>query len=86
MMTDMDFINKEEEKYVADPKVGNFETIQDDEINLYNIWKVLAKRKEVIIAIFVISLLGATIYCFTASPIYRLETSAKLYMPKEYCD
>lgn len=73
----------QEEKYVADSKVGNFDTIRDDEINLSDIWKVLAKRKKVIIAIFVISLLSAAIYCFTASPIYRLEASAKLYMPKD---
>ena len=71
-------MNKEEEKYVVDPKLGNFGTIQDDEINFYNLWKVIAKRKGIIIAIFLISLLGATIYCFTAPPIYRLETYAKL--------
>ena len=80
----MDFMNKEEEeKCVVDPKLGNFGTIQADEINLYNLWKVIAKRKMIIIAIFLLSLLGATIYCFTAPPIYRLETYAKLYMPKD---
>jgi capsular polysaccharide biosynthesis protein len=79
----MDFMNKEEAKYVVDPKLGNVGTIQDDEINLYNLWKVIAKRKAIILAIFLIALLGATIYCFTAPPIYRLETYAKLYMPKD---
>ena len=82
-MSDMDIMNKKEEKYVVDPKLGNFGTIQDDEINLYNLWRVIAKRKAIIIAIFLISLLGATIYSFTAPPIYRLETYAKLYMPKD---
>ncbi len=73
----------QEEKCVADSKIGNFDTIRDDEIKLHDIWKVLAKRKKVVIAIFLISLLGAAIYCLTATPIYRLETSAKLYMPKD---
>jgi LPS O-antigen subunit length determinant protein (WzzB/FepE family) len=82
-MNDMVCMNKEEEKCVVDPKLGNFGTIQADEINLYNLWKVIAKRKMIIIAIFLLSLLGATIYCFTAPPIYRLETYAKLYMPKD---
>jgi hypothetical protein len=82
-MNEMDFMNKEEGKYVVDPKLGNLGTIRDDEINLYNLWKVIAKRKVIIIAIFLISLLGATIYCFTAPPIYRLETYVKLYMPKD---
>jgi len=72
-----------EEKNIVDPMVGNVETIQDDEINLYDLWKVIAKRKTIIIAIFLISILGATIYCFTASPIYRVETYVKLYMPKD---
>jgi len=80
----MNFINKkEEEKYVVDPKLGNDGTIQDDEIDLYKVWKVIAKRKATIIAIFLISLLGATLYCFTAPSIYRLETYAKLYMPRD---
>ena len=73
----------QEEKYVADSKVGNFDTIRDDEIKLHDIWIVLAKRKKVIIAIFLISILAAAIYCFTASPIYRLETHVKIYMPKD---
>jgi capsular polysaccharide biosynthesis protein len=73
----------QEEKYVADSKVGNFDTIRDDEINLSDMSKVLAKRKKGIIAIFLISILAAAIYCFTASPIYRLETHVKIYMPKD---
>lgn len=72
-----------EEKNIVDPMVGNVETIQDDEINLYDLWKVIAKRKTIIITIFLISILGATIYCFTASPIYRVETYVKLYMPND---
>jgi LPS O-antigen subunit length determinant protein (WzzB/FepE family) len=72
-----------EEKNVVDSKSSNFEIDKDDEINLYDLWKVIAKRKTIIIALFLISILGATIYCFTASPIYRVETYMKLYIPKD---
>lgn len=75
-------VNKEENN-MADSKADNFETMRDDETNLYDLWKVIVKRKIIIIAIFLISLLGATIYCFTAPNIYRLETHVKLYMPKD---
>jgi len=76
-------MDNKEEKNAVDSKVGNFEIVEDDEINLYDLWQVLAKRKKVIIALFLISLLGAAIYCFTAAPIYRLETSIKLYLPPD---
>lgn len=62
---------------MVDSQSGNYE------INLYDLWKVIVKRKMIIIAIFVISLFGAAIYCFTAPKIYRLETYVKLYMPKD---
>ena len=45
MMNEVDFMNKEEGKCMVDPKLGNFGTIQDDEINLYDLWKVIVKRK-----------------------------------------
>ena len=73
-------VNKEE-KNLVDSKAGNFETDEYDEINLYDLWKVIVKRKKIIIAIFLISLLGAVIYCFTAPQIYQLEIYVKLYMP-----
>lgn len=75
-------VNKEE-KNMVDSKAGNFETDEYDEINLYDLWKVIVKRKKIIIAIFLISLLSATIYCFTVPKIYRLETYMKLYIPKD---
>jgi LPS O-antigen subunit length determinant protein (WzzB/FepE family) len=73
----------EEEKNVVDSKAGNFEIDKDDEINLYDLWKVVVKRKMIIIAIVLISLLGAAMYCFIAPQIYRVETYVKLYMPKD---
>ena len=84
MTNEMDFMNKEEEKCVVDPKLGNFGTIQDDEINLYNLWKAIVKRKMTIIAIFLISLIGAMLYVFTSPEIYRLEAHMKLYLPKDW--
>jgi hypothetical protein len=72
-----------EETQAVDSKPGHCETIQDDKMNFYNLWKVLAKRKMIIIAIFLISVLGSAIYCSTRPPTYRLETYAKLSMPKD---
>jgi capsular polysaccharide biosynthesis protein len=75
-------VNKEE-KFAADSRAGHCDAIENDEITLSDIWQVLAKRKKVIIALFLISLLSAAIYCFTAAPIYRLDTHAKIYMPRD---
>ena len=77
-------VNQEEEKRRVDSKLGNCDAHRDDIMNFYNLWKVLAKRKMIIIAIFLISVLGAAIFCYTRPPIYRLETYAKLsLMSKE---
>ena len=72
-----------EDPHADDSRVGHSAAIENDEIRLFDIWQILANRKKVIIAIFLISLLGAAIYCFMAAPIYRLETHAKIYMPKD---
>ncbi len=76
-------MTNKEEKTMVDSQSGNFETNEYDKINLYDLWKVIIKRKIIIIGIFLISLLVATIYCFTAPEIYQIETLAKLFMPKE---
>ncbi|MCX5844285.1 MAG: Wzz/FepE/Etk N-terminal domain-containing protein [Deltaproteobacteria bacterium] len=73
-------VNKEERNTVTSQS-GNYQITQDDEINLYDLWKVIVKRKKIIITIFLISLLCATVYSFTASPIFRLEAYLKIYMP-----
>jgi len=75
-------VNKED-SIAAKSETGHIETTENDAINIYDLWMILAKRKMTIIAMLLASLLCAAIYCFTASPIYRLETHAKLYMPKD---
>ena len=37
----------------------------------------------IVIVLFLISLMGAMLYVFTAPRIYRLETHMKLYLPKD---
>lgn len=76
-------VNQEEEKCRVDSKLGDCDVHRDDIINFYNLWNFLAKRKMIIIAIFLISVLGTAIFCSTLPPIYRLEAYAKLYMPKD---
>jgi hypothetical protein len=75
-------VNKEERNTGTSPS-GNYEITQDDEIYLHDLWKVIVKRKMIIIAIFLIALLGATVYSFTAPQIYRLEAYIKLYVPND---
>jgi len=74
-------INKEE-KNVVDPCASHFATSQDDGINLYDLWSIIVKRKKVIIAIFIIFLMGAIIYCFITPNIYRVVTYIRVYIPK----
>jgi len=44
-----------------------------DEINLYDYWKVVVKRKKLIIGLFLISLLVAAIINLLAPKVYRGE-------------
>jgi capsular polysaccharide biosynthesis protein len=74
-------VNKEEEKNIVTSQSGNYGTTRDDEINLYDVWEVIVKRKKIIVALFLISLLGAAIYCFVTPKIYRLETYIKIHTP-----
>ena len=56
---------------------------RQDEISLSDLWAVVVKRKMIVIVLFLISLIGAMLYVFTAPRIYRLETHMKLYLPKD---
>ena len=47
----------------------------DDEIDLYELWLVLKKRKKIVLSITFILTLFAVLYCFLASPVYRTKTS-----------
>jgi len=46
---------------------------QEDEINLLDLWKVLAEQKKLIILTTVISMVLAIAYALLATPIYRAE-------------
>ncbi|ENO76175.1 Wzz/FepE/Etk N-terminal domain-containing protein [Thauera sp. 63] len=48
----------------------------DDEISLLELWKILAKRKALIMACFVLCLAGGAAFAFLTSPVY--EASVKL--------
>ncbi len=46
---------------------------EEDEIDLYELWLTIKKRRTLIFSILVIFLLFTIIYCFIATPIYRSE-------------
>lgn len=50
----------------------------EDEINLYDYWKVIVKRKTLIIGLFLVSVLAATVISFLMPKIYRGEVVLKL--------
>ena len=48
---------------------------EDDEIDLYELWLVLKKRKKIVLSVTFIFTFLAVLYCFLASPVYRTEAS-----------
>jgi hypothetical protein len=54
----------------------------EDEINLYEFWKNIMKRKKIIFLIVIISIISAGILCFMMPKIYRGEVAVRI-QPKE---
>ena len=50
----------------------------EDEINLYDYWKVIAKRKKLIIGLFIISIISAVAISLLMPKIYRGEAALRL--------
>lgn len=48
----------------------NSKTLQNDEIDLRELWVTLVKRKLTILAVTVIATISAAFYAYTATPIY----------------
>jgi|GEM_PF-3368802 len=65
-------VNKKEES-VVDSSRSSFEVIQDEEINLYDYWKVVVKRKKILIGIFLIPLVIVAIVSLSLPRYYRGE-------------
>ncbi len=49
--------------------------VEDDEIDLYELWLVLKKRKKLIIGLFLFAVIFTTIISFIMTPIYRSTAS-----------
>ncbi len=58
-------------------------TTYEDEINLYDLWKNIMKRKKLIFWIFIISIISAGIISFMMPKIYRGEVAVRI-QPKDY--
>lgn len=50
----------------------------EDEINLYDYWRVIVKRKKLIIGLFLVSVLASAVISFLMPKIYRGEVVLKL--------
>lgn len=51
--------------------------LRDDEINLYDLWRVIVKRKKLIIGLFLISTISAAIISLLMPKVYRGEAFLK---------
>lgn len=51
------------------------ECYRDDEIDLYDLWLVLKKRKIVILAVILVSLAAAIVYAALAQKVYRVSNT-----------
>ena len=67
-------MDDKEEKCMVDYSRNNFGAGQDDEINLYDYWKVLVKRKKILIGIFLVPLVVVTIVSLIQPRYYRGES------------
>jgi hypothetical protein len=67
-------MDNKEEKYIIDSSRSNLGAGQDDEINLYDYWKVLVKRKKILIGIFLVPLVIVTIVGLRLPRYYRGES------------
>jgi len=47
---------------------------QEDEINLIDLWKVLAKKKMTILGTTVLATIGAVIFALIQPPVYKAES------------
>jgi LPS O-antigen subunit length determinant protein (WzzB/FepE family) len=52
--------------------------VREDEINLYDYWKLIVKRKILIIGLFLVAVLASAIISFLTPKIYRGEVVLKL--------
>ena len=57
---------------------SNEHSVTEDEINLYDLWKVIAKRKVLIIAVFLISVFSAAITSSIMQKVYQGEAVLKI--------
>jgi len=74
-------MDNKEEKCMVDSGRSNFEARQDDEINLYDYWKVLVKRKKILIGIFLVPLVIVTIVSLSLPRYYRGESEISIPAP-----
>lgn len=52
---------------------ANTKTLQNDEIDLRELWTTLVKRKMTILTVTAITTISAALYAYTAAPVYRGE-------------
>ena len=52
--------------------------IYDDEISLFELWQILAKRKALILACFVVCLAGGAAFAFLTSPVYEARATVRI--------
>ena len=71
-------MDDKEEKCMVDYSRSNFEARQDDEINLYDYWKVLVKRKKILTGIFLVPLVIVTIISLIQPRYHRGESEISI--------
>ncbi len=71
----MDKEIKKDEKKLYEEKIQQEVCYDDDEIDLYELWLTIKKRKKVIIGLFLFSVIATAIISFIMTPIYRTTAS-----------
>lgn len=71
-----------EGKQEEDSARGNGELMKHDNMSFHHLWKMLTRRKGILIGIFLISIIGAAGLCALLPPIYRMEAYAKFHTPR----
>lgn len=66
---------------MVESRESNSKIRPSGEINAYDLWRIIVRRKKIIIVALVFCSFVALIYCFVAPKIYQINADMRIYKP-----